>query len=85
MLFRSVILVVLVGLLSLAWVASADRPAVLSEKGAPPAVTSVSNPAKLALAEHLSSIGARMYSAYWAPIATSRRSSLVKTLPPSWM
>ena len=31
-LFRSVILVVLVGLLSLAWVASADRPAVLSEK-----------------------------------------------------
>ena len=66
-LFRSVILVVLVGLLSLAWVASADRPAVLSEKGAPPAVTSVSNPAKLALAEHLSSIGARMYSAYWCP------------------
>jgi uncharacterized membrane protein/glutaredoxin len=65
--FRTVIVAVLVALVSLAWVAAADRPDVLSEEGAPPPVTAVSTPAKLALAEHLNSIGARMYSAYWCP------------------
>ena len=67
LLFRTVIVAVLVALTSLAWVAAADRPEVISEKGAPPAVTTVSTPATLALAEHLNSIGARMYSAYWCP------------------
>jgi len=67
LLFRSMIVAVLVGLISLAWVAAADRPDVTQEKGAPPQVITLSNPAKLALAEHLSSIGARMYSAYWCP------------------
>ncbi len=33
----------------------------------PPPVTSVSTPQALALAEHLTSTGAVMYSAYWCP------------------
>ncbi|GAB4383459.1 MAG: vitamin K epoxide reductase family protein [Elainellaceae cyanobacterium] len=32
-----------------------------------PAVTTTSGPAELALAQHLSSIGAKMYGAYWCP------------------
>lgn len=67
LIFRSVIGALLVALISLAWAAAADRPAVLTEKGVPPVVIKQSNPAKIALAEHLTNTGATMYSAYWCP------------------
>lgn len=65
--FRGVLVALLVGLVGLGWAASVDRPAALGTRGTPPPVTSVSTPATLALAEHLSRSGAVMYSAYWCP------------------
>ncbi|MCX5928408.1 MAG: vitamin K epoxide reductase family protein [Synechococcus sp. LacPavin_0920_WC12_MAG_50_7] len=67
LIFRSVIGLLLVGLASLSWAAAVDKPAILLEKGAPPVVVSVSNPAKEALAEFLNQSGAVMYTAYWCP------------------
>jgi len=58
--------VLLVGLLGLGWAASADQPVAQSGRAAP-AVISASSPAKIALAEHLSSVGARVFTAYWCP------------------
>ncbi|QPN57508.1 vitamin K epoxide reductase family protein [Synechococcus sp. CBW1107] len=65
--FRGVLVALLVGLVGLGWAASVDRPAALGTRGTPLPVTSVSTPATLALAEHLSRSGAVMYSAYWCP------------------
>ncbi len=65
--FRGVLVALLVGLVGLGWAASVDRPAALGTRGTPPPVVSVSTPATLALAEHLSGSGAVMYSAYWCP------------------
>ncbi len=66
-LFRGVILALLVTVVGIGWATSLDRPTTASEKGVPPPVTRVSSPAAVALAEHLSSSGAVMYSAYWCP------------------
>ena len=67
LLFRGVITALLVGVVSLGWAASANRPDASLGQGVPPAVVAESSPAKLALAQHLSASGARMYSAYWCP------------------
>ncbi len=67
LLFRGVITALLVGVVSLGWAASANRPDGSIGQGVPPAVVAESSPAKLALAEHLSASGARMYTAYWCP------------------
>lgn len=66
LIFRGVMTVLLVGLLGLGWAASADQPDAQSGRAAP-AVISASSPAKIALAEHLSSVGARVFTAYWCP------------------
>jgi uncharacterized membrane protein/glutaredoxin len=66
LIFRGVMTVLLVGLLGLGWAASADQPVAQSGQAAP-AVVSASSPAKIALAEHLSSVGARVFTAYWCP------------------
>ena len=65
--FRGVLVALVVGLIGLGWAATADRPAVLSTKGAPIPVTSLSNPSTLALADKLTAAGAVMYTAYWCP------------------
>jgi uncharacterized membrane protein/glutaredoxin len=65
--FRGVLVALLVGLVGLGWAASVDRPAALTTRGTPLPVTSVSTPATMALAEHLTRTGAVMYSAYWCP------------------
>lgn len=65
--FRGVLVLLVVGLVGLGWAASVDRPAVLSAKGSPPPVTTPSTAGTLALAEHLKSTGAVMYTAYWCP------------------
>jgi uncharacterized membrane protein/glutaredoxin len=66
--FRVVLVALVVGLAGLGWAAAVDRPAgELGGRGVPPAVTSTSTPEAIALAEHLASRGAVMYSAWWCP------------------
>jgi len=67
LIFRTVLVALFVALLGLGWAASVDRPAVLTEKGAPPAILSISTPAKEALASHLTNTGVVLYAAYWCP------------------
>jgi uncharacterized membrane protein len=66
LIFRSVLVGLAVGVIGLGWATAVDRPADLG-KGVPIPVTSESTPATLALAQHLTASGARMYSAYWCP------------------
>jgi uncharacterized membrane protein/glutaredoxin len=65
--FRGVIVALIVGLVSLGWAAAVNRPASDLGRGVPPAVTTASTPQTIALAEHLTSTGAVMYTAYWCP------------------
>jgi len=65
--FRGVLVALVVALVGLGWAASANRPAVVTAPGVPPAVTTVSTPQAVALAEHLSQTAAVMYTAYWCP------------------
>ena len=65
--FRAVIVALLVGMVGLGWAASVDRPAAVRGAGVPPLVVAISSPEAIALAEHLSSTGAVMYTAYWCP------------------
>ena len=68
--FRGVLLALAVLLGGLIWASVVDpnRPeAVASASGVAPLVTTESTPASIALAEHLTSSGAVMYSAYWCP------------------
>jgi uncharacterized membrane protein/glutaredoxin len=46
---------------------SGSQAAVTQVEGAGPAVTTSSGAAEIALAEHLTQSGAKMYSAYWCP------------------
>ena len=65
--FRAVIVALVVAMLGLGWAASVDRPAALAGAGVPPAVQAISSPQAVALADHLTSSGALMYTAYWCP------------------
>jgi uncharacterized membrane protein/glutaredoxin len=66
--FRVVLVALVVGLAGLGWAAAVDRPdGEIGGRGVPQAVTSTSTPEAIALAEHLSSRGAVMYSAWWCP------------------
>ena len=67
LLFRGVITALLVGVIGLGWAASVGQPPVETAKGVPLPVRSDSSPAAIALAEHLTAVGARMYTAYWCP------------------
>ena len=70
LLFRGVLLALAVLLGGLIWASVVDpnRPeAVATGSGVAPLVTTESKPASIALAEHLTSTGAVMYSAYWCP------------------
>ncbi len=67
LIFRGVLLALLVTVLGLGWSTAVGRPAGSVGKGMPTPVTAPSTPATLALAEHLTKVGAKMYSAYWCP------------------
>ena len=70
LLFRGILLTIAVLIGGLIWasVVDPDRSEVsFSELGVPKEVTSQSKSEAIALAEHLKSIGAVMYSAYWCP------------------
>jgi uncharacterized membrane protein len=66
LIFRAVLVGLAVGLIGLGWATAVDRPADLGKGMAMP-VSRESTPATLALAEHLTASGARMYTAYWCP------------------
>ena len=65
--FRVVIVALIVGLAGLGWAAAVNQPRAELGRGVPPAVTTASTPQAISLAEHLTSSGAVMYSAYWCP------------------
>ncbi|MFZ9849601.1 MAG: vitamin K epoxide reductase family protein [Vulcanococcus sp.] len=67
LLFRGLITALLVAVLGLGWAASVGKPAAPVGQGVAPAVLAPSTPAKIALAEHLTASGARIYTAYWCP------------------
>ena len=67
LLFRGVITALLVAVIALGWAASVGQPAVETGKGVAPPVQTQSSPAAIALAEHLTATGARIYTAYWCP------------------
>ena len=65
--FRGILLALAVLLGGLIWASLVDpnRPQAAIGPGAPDPVTTVSSPAKVALAEHLTNSGAVIYTAYW--------------------
>jgi uncharacterized membrane protein/glutaredoxin len=66
--FRVVLVALVVGLAGLGWAAAVDRPAdQAGGRGVPLPVTTSSTPESIALAKHLTSSGAVMYSAWWCP------------------
>ncbi|KEF40703.1 MAG: thioredoxin [Cyanobium sp. CACIAM 14] len=65
--FRGVLTALAVMLIGLGWATSVNRPETATGPGMPIPVTSASTPATLALADHLTAIGAVMYTAYWCP------------------
>ena len=65
--FRGVLVGLLVLLTGLGWATVVGRPAVETGRGIPIPVTSASTPATIALADHLSRTGAKMYTAWWCP------------------
>jgi uncharacterized membrane protein/glutaredoxin len=66
--FRVVLVALVVGLAGLGWAAAVDRPAdQAGGRGVPLPVTTPSTPESIALAKHLTSSGAVMYSAWWCP------------------
>jgi len=67
LIFRGVLTALAVGLIGLGWATSMNRPESATGPGMPIPVTSASTPATLALANHLTAIGAVMYTAYWCP------------------
>jgi len=67
LIFSGVITALLVGVIGLGWAASVGRPVVDSAPGVSPPVRSESRPAQIALAEHLTASGAKVYTAYWCP------------------
>ena len=83
LIFRVVLTGLLVFLLGLGWASLADQPAVSAGPGVAPSVRAESSPAKVELAKHLTQSGARTYTAYGAPIATTRRSCSAKKPLPS--
>jgi uncharacterized membrane protein len=67
LIFRGVLTALAVGLIGLGWATSTNRPESATGPGMPIPVTSASTPATLALADHLTAVGAVMYTAYWCP------------------
>ena len=70
LLFRGILLALAVLMGGLIWasVVDPDRPdAPVTGQGVAPVVTATSTPAAVELADHLTSSGAVMYSAYWCP------------------
>ena len=67
LIFSGMITALLVGVIGLGWAASVGRPVVDSAPGVAPPVRSESNAGQIALAEHLTASGAKLYTAYWCP------------------
>jgi uncharacterized membrane protein/glutaredoxin len=67
LIFRGVLVSLVVLLTGLGWSTAVGQPQGSLGRGVPIPVTSPSTPATIALAEHLTRVGAKMYTAYWCP------------------
>jgi uncharacterized membrane protein/glutaredoxin len=67
LIFRGVLVSLVVLLTGLGWSTAVGQPQASLGRGVPIPVTATSTPATIALAEHLTRVGAKMYSAYWCP------------------
>ena len=67
--FRALIITLLVAVASFAWIQAShpDRQVANRDGRHPPVITTTSNEAQIALAEHLSATNAVVYTAYWCP------------------
>lgn len=67
--FRALLLTLVVAVGSFAWIQAShpDRQLANRDGRHPPAITTTSNEAQIALAEHLNTAGAAVYTAYWCP------------------
>ena len=67
--FRALIITLVVAVGSFAWIQAShpDRQVANRDGRHPPVVTTTSNEAQIALAEHLNATGAVVYTAYWCP------------------
>jgi len=67
--FRAMIITLIVAVASFAWIQASDpsRQAANPDGKHPPAITTPSNDAQIALAEHLKATGAVIYTAWWCP------------------
>jgi uncharacterized membrane protein len=73
LLFRGVLTALLVAITGIGWATAMDRPVAETGPGLPPPVTTVSSPASIALADHLSAAGAVLYTAYWCPHCSEQK------------
>lgn len=67
--FRALIITLVVAVVSFAWIQAShpDRQVANRDGRHPPAITTPSNEAQIALARHLNATGAVVYTAYWCP------------------
>ncbi len=67
--FRALIITLVVAVISFAWSQASDPSRQVANRDGrhPPAITTPSNGAQIALAEHLNASGAVVYTAYWCP------------------
>jgi hypothetical protein len=68
-----VLTALLVAITGIGWATAMDRPVAETGPGLPPPVTTVSSPASIALADHLSAAGAVLYTAYWCPHCSEQK------------
>lgn len=67
--FRALIITLVVAVASFAWIQASDPGRQVANRDGkhPPAITTPSNDAQIALAEHLNATGAVIYTAWWCP------------------
>ena len=73
--FRALIVALVVAVASFAWIQASDpdRQAANPDGKRPPAITTPSSEAQIALAEHLTSSGAVIYTAWWCPACRTQK------------
>ncbi len=67
LIFRGILIGLAVLVFGIGWATAVDRPESVISKGMAPPVRAPSSPAAIALAKHLTTKGAMLYTAYWCP------------------
>ncbi len=73
--FRALIVALVVAVASFAWIQASDpdRQVANPDGKRPPAITTPSSEAQIALAEHLTASGAVIYTAWWCPACRTQK------------